>query len=470
MSDYYANQFVEYQGRQVNIYEAWKRHPKRESYPQLYFDPSKQPGPNPDGFNMWQGFTVEPHPGDVSVFLDFMRDIICNGDEVLFDYLVKYIALLLQRPALLPKVAFVMRGDKGVGKGTFVDVIGSLFGSGYFQAYDQRNITGAFTEHLRNVVVLFLDEAFFAGDKRHESTLKGIITEETQQINQKNLPLIVVPNMMTVFMAANSSWVVPASINERRYCVSDVSDKRMKDYAYFQQVRDTDRAALLWHFQSVKLDGFNVYDYPDTEGLVNQKRESLDAFDKWFLDFLNNGRSVVHGNGFSFERQPRTAVFDDYMRSRAKVRAKGDSPDNETMFGQRLKATMPDGWPKRGTRMAWEERGVMKESNGYKFPPLDDWRAHVQQHYFKFGIEFEGVAEDFTHEITKTKAKLYDDEHRLINLEASLLKEKSEFIAGKLKQDIKALKEQVKTNTQQLAALIQAQDDEGGDPYRETSY
>ena len=71
-------------------------------------------------------------------------------------------------------------------------------------------------------MALFADEAFFAGDKQHDGVLKGLITEPTLPIEGKFQNVVEVLNVLHVMIASNSDWIVPASQDERRYCVLDV--------------------------------------------------------------------------------------------------------------------------------------------------------------------------------------------------------------------------------------------------------
>ena len=52
-------------------------------------------------------------------FSDFIKRIICKCDADKFDYVVNWLAFLLQKPNELPEVALVLMGGQGTGKGTF---------------------------------------------------------------------------------------------------------------------------------------------------------------------------------------------------------------------------------------------------------------------------------------------------------------------------------------------------------------
>ena len=45
------------------------------------------------------------------------------------------------------------------------------------QIFNSKHLVGAFNGHLRNCLLLFADEAFWAGDKQGESVLKGMLTK-----------------------------------------------------------------------------------------------------------------------------------------------------------------------------------------------------------------------------------------------------------------------------------------------------
>jgi hypothetical protein len=60
-------------------------------------------------------------------------------------------------------------------------------------------------------VLLFGDEAFYAGDKKHESILKMLITEEMITIEAKGVDAEVSGNCIHLMMASNDrGWCPPA--------------------------------------------------------------------------------------------------------------------------------------------------------------------------------------------------------------------------------------------------------------------
>jgi hypothetical protein len=141
--------------------------------------------------------------------------------------------------------------------------------------------------------MLFADEAFYAGDRQHESVLKALVTEYTLPIEAKHQNLVEVVNMLHVYMASNSDWVVPASLEERRYFVLDVADNRIGDGKYFSalyaEMETGGLAAMIYDMLRRDIAGFEPRDVPNTAALIDQKLHSLDSLHKWWLAVLERG-------------------------------------------------------------------------------------------------------------------------------------------------------------------------------------
>ncbi len=78
---------------------------------------------------------------------------------------------------------------------------------------------------------LFADEAFVAGDPRHIDVLKALITEQTFAIERKFVDAHQGRNRLDIMMASNSTYVVPAGKDTRRFLCLDVPDTRKGDRA-----------------------------------------------------------------------------------------------------------------------------------------------------------------------------------------------------------------------------------------------
>jgi len=257
----------------------------------VVFDPTGNAPAN--CWNLWSGFSVEPRRGDWSLMCDHIKRVICSSDGTHAEYLLNWIANTFYRPNEPGHVAVVLRGLKGTGKGILFTWLTRAWGQHGLHITNAKHLVGNFNAHLRDAVFLFVDEAFFAGDRQHESVLKGLITEPTLPIEGKYQNVVQVPNMLHVAMASNSDWVVPASHDERRFFVLDVADNRRGDRAYFDAIREQMEngglAALIYDMLHRDISKFDVRDVPDSAALTDQKRHSLDTLDRWLMTVLERG-------------------------------------------------------------------------------------------------------------------------------------------------------------------------------------
>lgn len=379
---------------------AWLDSTGRSQYDTLVFAPGATAEEIPGAFNLWQGFGCEARQGDCSRYLEHVYNNICGGVDEYYQYLMGWMALMVQRPASPGYAAVVLRGRKGVGKSIFVKQLGALFGQHYMQVSDAKHLVGNFNAHLRDTVLLFADEAFFAGDKRHESILKTIVTEEHLVIEAKGVDAEVSPSCLHLIMASNSEWVVPASSDERRYFVLDVKDNKMQDTDYFGAIaKEMDgggREALLWMLQRHDVSNFNVRRPIRTEALRSQIRLSLPVDAEWWLGRLRDGQLVVGQGGWDAPVRA-SSLFDSYCVYAGKV---GNRRAKEIEFGFFLRKMAPG--LKRVKRMfQWEERlpnGNVVERRekawGYSFPELElcrgVWEGQFGAEDWEDGVEAEG--------------------------------------------------------------------------------
>jgi hypothetical protein len=152
---------------------------------------------------------------------------------------------------------------------------------------------------LVDALFLFLDEAFWAGDKQGEGTLKALITERTLMIEPKGVDSFQMPNRLKILMASNNDWIVPASADERRYFVLDVPDTRKGDKSYFTKlvaaIEGDELSALLHHLLQLDLSDFDQRNPPHTEGLNKQKLIGAESFVRYWHDCLGAGYLLATG-------------------------------------------------------------------------------------------------------------------------------------------------------------------------------
>ena len=383
----------------------WLENQHRRQYSAIAFAPEVT---LPDDiYNLWRGFAVTSEPGECDLFLNHIKDNVCLGNQEHYDYLIKWMARATQFPERPGYTAIVLRGGRGVGKSFFAHTFGKLFGRHYMHISNSGHLVGTFNSHLRDLVVLFADEAFFAGDKRHESILKTLVTEEQMAIEAKGIDVEMAPNCIHLIMASNDLHVIPAGGDERRFFVVDVGDEKKQNSDYFRAINDqmemenakgegAGYRALLDHLRTMDITNFEVRHVPTTEALREQKLLSLSVVEEWWYQKLLNGCTLSNGDEWQTDL-PVEHLVNDYVKEvkRFNITKRG----NATAMGRFLKKVCPKittSSRKQSFEIMDEDahwtRHVHRRTRWYHLPPLDKARAMWEEQYGK--TDWDSVTED----------------------------------------------------------------------------
>lgn len=379
----------------ISMANYWFEHPDRREYEGLIFDPGKDV---PGYYNLWRGLAVEPIPGDWSLFKDHVHNVIAGGNEKISRYVIAWLARIVQEPGgERPGTAIVLRGKQGTGKGVFVNIFGKLLGSHFIQIAQAGQVTGRFNHHLKDVLLAFIDEGFWAGDKQAEGALKNMITEPTITVEQKGKDIIRVKNNVNLIMASNNDWVVPAGLEERRFFVLDVSEDHIQDKKYFgalvSQMKNGGQEAMLYDLLQLDISGVDLRTFEQTAGLFEQKLHSMTTVQKYWYQRLCEG-TLISGRTEDFGKYvvplgwsrdvPAEDQFNDYLNFAEQI--KDRYPLCEQQFGLALKKMCKD------TKKIRPRTGADR-INKRIFPSLEECRREFER-LVKIKIDWEEVEDE----------------------------------------------------------------------------
>jgi hypothetical protein len=290
---YYQNlTHLDDQGKRRENSQVWMAHKKRRTVKRVVFSPRKTPK---SVYNLFKGWAVVPSDEtSCKLILRHIREVCCRGNEEHANWLLDWSAHLFQKPWEKPGVAVVMRGLKGVGKDTWGNYLGRIIGhKHHIKVSKEEHIYGQFNNHIARAMLLHCEEATWAGDKKNEGPLKNLITDARQRIEPKGIDSFEVDSFFRVFMSSNADWVVPATPDERRFFVLDVSDKYRRNPAYFVPLNhEMDHGgpeALLAFLLARDISKFDPRNPPITEGLLGQIETTLKGFDAYWYQVLTRG-------------------------------------------------------------------------------------------------------------------------------------------------------------------------------------
>lgn len=300
--------------KSISIAKLWIEWEDRRQYDGIVFSPA---GDVNGYYNLYRGLTVEPKKGKWPLLQKHIHDVICSGDEGHYQYLMTWLADAVQNPGGdKPGTAIVLKGKKGTGKGCFVSAFGKIFGNHFLQITNPSHLTGRFNQHLKDAIVVFADECFFAGDKTAEGVLKGMITEPEWIIEPKGKDSFTVKNHVRLIVASNEDWIVPAGPEERRFFVLDVSDIGMQKAEYFKplwgEIENGGRAAFLYDLLKWDISKINLRQAPKTNALFSQIEETMDPVGKFWFEKLRCG-TITYNNSEWTEYAITTKLYDEYI-------------------------------------------------------------------------------------------------------------------------------------------------------------
>jgi hypothetical protein len=305
---------------QVNPVKLWLTHPERRTARGLVFLPE---GQKIGAYNLWRGWSCEPEEGDVSMFTDWMFDIIADRDEANYKWIMGWCAQMVQEPMTKIGVATVLRGLKGTGKSKLGELLGGLFPQHHKTISRQEQLVGNFNRHLEDCLLLQAEEAFWAGSKSAEGALKDLVTNPRIMIERKGVDSYMAPNFTRILFTSNEEWVVPATADERRWAVFDISDRRKQDYDFYAALQSWyDRGGkkhILHHLKTFDLATVNVRTAPQTKALQDQQMRGGDCVQRWLFDCLMEGeiRDTKSGAAVQFGEVEanKNTIYESYKNS-----------------------------------------------------------------------------------------------------------------------------------------------------------
>jgi hypothetical protein len=329
-------------------------------------------------FNLYQGRKLQSKPGSWRTLRRFMLKVICKGDEAKFNWLILWMAHMVQRPGEKPGTAIICRGEGGTGKGSFGQLLAKLAAPHFKQLEKQVHVVGQFAgEHLSKCILAVVNEAVFGKDPKVASELKALVDSTTIQAEVKGMSVVTLPSFLRLYIDSDAKvpLLIEGNGSERRYFVLETADDHQRDDEYFTElhaaINGDEMAAMLDYLErydpaSAGFAWNDVRDAPATTERDAMASFSMSAPMRRLADVLADGTVTLMIDGFheTFKagddglRVPQTA-FKHHVSAVGDPRNAEDS-DIPAMF----KRLFPDATLKEGRGRA----GPQKDTRWWQFP------------------------------------------------------------------------------------------------------
>lgn len=274
-----------------------------------------------DYFNVWEGFAVEPEEGDFGLIDEHIRKVTCRGNVEHYEYLMNYMAHMVQVPWEKPGVAIITWSERNrTGKGTVTDALLEAIGQAHaHMVMRKKQATGQFAENGKSLLKVF-EETSFSGDHETTDTLKAIISEKTMTVEKKGVDQYNTVSYTRYWFNSNRPTVVKAIAGDDRFFVLRVSDERAGDKDYFgairEQMKNGGLAAFMHHLMDRDLSSFDVRRAPMTEHFGELVLEHLSPVEQVLHDILCDGVLTERGaEGAEVEKVPLNTSTTTFVRT-----------------------------------------------------------------------------------------------------------------------------------------------------------
>jgi len=390
---YIANSNLGLSSTQIKglIYDFW-RSPNTQAYDRVAFDPRPQ---GKKVLNFWRPPVIVPKKEKYHTIWAFLFEVICAGNDLNLQWLIKFIAHMLQKPEEKPGVAIVLLGGQGTGKGALYRLLKTIWANTMTQVHDVDDVIGRFTAAaLERNFAVWMDEALFTHDKRAIERLKATITEPEISIEEKFQPKRVMKSHHRFFAASNNDHFANIDVDDRRFFFLRVSDchKQDREYfnSYFAALDDGVSVPGFVHaLLQLNLVDFNVRERPKTTEHGHQKIKSLDGVSQFFYEVLQAaevppGEFSTH-KSWESSMTIKTEAIKDSLRTFNK-NAERHRPIVDSQLVPEIKRIFPSAKAKRWKKGTQQHRGL-------ELPPLADARKEFEA-YIGFNVEWEEVIVD----------------------------------------------------------------------------
>lgn len=234
--------------------------------------------------------TVPACAPQLQMILDHIRDVLCGGDEVVYEYVLNFIACTLNGRKL--RKALYMQSPERTGKGTLVKLLTAILGERAYKTSSVENVI-KFTKPLEGRCLVNLDEMPMDGGsfRTISDHLKSLITEDKFTCRAMYQQSYTQDNHFNIIITTNNDAITLTQSNNSRYVVLDVSTERVGDTDYFTKlnraIADNDVICSFYDLMMRRyetLGDWNEDIAPSTKSKEKKMIEALPRFVKWIKE------------------------------------------------------------------------------------------------------------------------------------------------------------------------------------------
>ena len=296
-------EFIEYENIKLdgskekkNFLNEWVKDKERRSYNHLEFCPVIKE--DSESYNTFRGFDCDL-PYDYihkeHAVQSFRNHIghLTDHDEKSLIYLESYFADIIQNPDKPPGTAILLKSPQGHGKDLLMDIISKMLNISYVcRTEDIKDVLGNFNTAIKDKVICVINELEGKDGWEYRDKLKGVITTEYLNINEKGIKHYKQKNALRFFVMSNRPNPIEIAQDDRRFMVFKSHFKKPST-KYFNNLVNilNDKDSIYSIFNYLKNLKINInlrHDRPMTSAYSNMKEGNIDPVYNFVNDIIVN--------------------------------------------------------------------------------------------------------------------------------------------------------------------------------------
>jgi hypothetical protein len=238
--DFYShNAFVKLYCNLNGFIGEWIKDSFMKTYEYVDFLPPPRYCPSTT-FNLFQGLAGDDIKVDESLVDEkvaiFIKQfwLLCGKDDKGLEYVLNYLAHIIQKTGELPRTSIVFKSKQGTGKNVAWEMFANkLLGERYLLVSSKMDdVLGRFPLINQKLLVI-LDETNSTTAFSNSDQIKSYITSETLTYEKKGVDGITILNTGRMIFFTNNDNSVKIEESDRRFSVFECADDHRNDKVYF---------------------------------------------------------------------------------------------------------------------------------------------------------------------------------------------------------------------------------------------
>ncbi len=181
-------------------------------------------------FNLFQGFNhLDGFQSKKKLKLDVIYEqfrVLVNFEEDDFEYILNFLAHIVQNPHELPDIALIFISAEGVGKDITGEFISNVIGERYAGITEKLELLcGKFNTVLGGKLLMIINETNPVESRERQENIKSMITAKKLEIEGKHKDPVKTENFCRFMFFSNRLMAFPVEEGNRRPKIHKSSDK-----------------------------------------------------------------------------------------------------------------------------------------------------------------------------------------------------------------------------------------------------